>query len=192
MRLISSPWLEITNPRRRCCGGDTAASVALTVTVAMIRVMKQVSLSGRKIALLAVLAIACTGIAANARSVAGTLAQVILGGQQFSVEIADSAEAQHRGLMYRESLAADRGMLFVYPDAALRSFWMKNTRIPLDILYFDTDYRLVSVIHSAPPCLDDPCPDYPSQRPTRYVLELNGGTAIRLGVRLGDRLTRLP
>ncbi len=68
---------------------------------------------------------------------AGGGTQVELKGKRFSVEIADNEEEQARGLMFRESMADDRGMLFIFEDDQPRAFWMKNTYIPLDILYFD-------------------------------------------------------
>jgi uncharacterized membrane protein (UPF0127 family) len=68
---------------------------------------------------------------------------------------------------------------------------MKNTRIPLDILYFDDGLTLVSMAENARPCVADPCPSYPSEAPARYVLELNAGTARSLGVEKGDRLVLL-
>ncbi len=66
---------------------------------------------------------------------------------------------------------------------------MKNTRIPLDIMYFDKDLKLVSISADTPPCRVSRCPSYPSKAPAKYVLELNAGTAAKLGVRVGDRLT---
>lgn len=113
---------------------------------------------------------------------------VELHGQRFSVELAlDDASRQH-GLMMRTTLAPDHGMLFVFPYTAPLAFWMKNTLIPLDILYFDTDRRLVSMQLNVPPCKADPCPVYPSDAPARYVLELSAGTARRIGVQVADEL----
>lgn len=113
---------------------------------------------------------------------------VELHGQRFSVELAvDDAGRQH-GLMMRTTLAPDHGMLFVFPYTAPLAFWMKNTLIPLDILYFDEDRRLVSMQLNVPPCKADPCPSYPSDAPARYVLELSAGTARRIGVRVADEL----
>ncbi|MBZ0223570.1 MAG: DUF192 domain-containing protein [Dokdonella sp.] len=114
---------------------------------------------------------------------------VELGGQHFSVEIADTDAAREHGLMDRTQMPADHGMLFIFDDDAPRSFWMKNTRIPLDMLFFDAERRLVSVQHNVPPCTADPCPPYSSGAPARYVLELNGGKARALGVSPGDVLT---
>jgi uncharacterized membrane protein (UPF0127 family) len=91
--------------------------------------------------------------------------------------------------MFRDAMDADHGMLFIHEVQAPQAYWMKNTRIPLDILYFDEDYRLVSVQQRVPPCRSDPCAQYPSDGPARYVLELNSGTADKLGVKPGDKLT---
>ena len=114
---------------------------------------------------------------------------VELGGKRFSVEIADSSQEQALGLMFRDSMPADSGMLFIFPNEAPRSFWMKNTRIPLDIMYFDKDLKMVSISANAKPCRVSRCPSYPSIAPAKFVLELNAGTASELGVGVGDRLT---
>lgn len=112
----------------------------------------------------------------------------MLHGQRFSVELATDDARRQRGLMMRTRLAPDHGMLFVFPYTAPQAFWMKNTLIPLDILYFDTDRRLVSMQSDVPPCKADPCTTYPSDGPARYVLELSAGTAQRIGARHGDEL----
>ena len=113
---------------------------------------------------------------------------VELKGQRFSIEIAEDDASREHGLMDRTSMDADHGMLFVFQDDAPRAFWMKNTKIPLDMLYFDADRKLVSVQHNVPPCIADPCPAYSSGAPARYVLELNAGQAAKLGVSSGDEL----
>jgi uncharacterized protein len=113
---------------------------------------------------------------------------VELHGHRFSVEFATDDASREHGLMMRTTLAPDHGMLFVFPYQAPQGFWMKNTLIPLDILYFDTDRRLVSTQSNVPPCKVDPCPIYPSNAPARYVLELSAGTANHIGVRVGDEL----
>ncbi len=115
--------------------------------------------------------------------------RVELGGKTFRVEVADTSEKQALGLMFRDSMAADEGMIFIFPGEAPRSFWMKNTRIPLDIMYFDKDFKLVSISADTPPCKVSRCPSYPSKAPAKYVLELNAGTAATLGIGIGDRLT---
>jgi uncharacterized membrane protein (UPF0127 family) len=105
------------------------------------------------------------------------------------VELANSPAEQAHGLMGRDHMAAGHGMLFVFRDSAPRTFWMKDTLIPLDMLFFDAGGRLVAIQADAKPCQADPCKLYPSGVPARYVLELNAGTAARLGVRKGDVIT---
>jgi uncharacterized protein len=114
---------------------------------------------------------------------------VTLKDQKFTVEQANDAESQQRGLMFRDSMPADHGMLFNFADEEQRTFWMKNCRMPLDILYFDKNYKLVSMQQRVPACRSDPCPTYPSDGPAKYVLELNAGTADKLGVKPGDTLS---
>ena len=112
---------------------------------------------------------------------------VELKGRRFEVEVAADEASRTRGLMFRDAMADDHGMLFVFEREQPLAFWMKNTRIPLDILYFDDELRLVS-ISSAPPCTTPQCPSYPSAGPARFTLELNVGTARKLGVATGDVL----
>jgi len=114
---------------------------------------------------------------------------VELGGKTFSVEVADTREKQALGLMFRDSMPADAGMIFLFPNEAPRSFWMKNCRIPLDIMYFDKELKMVSISANTPPCRIERCPNYPSTGPAMYVLELNAGVAAELGVGPGDQLT---
>ena len=128
-------------------------------------------------------------LCSQARANTAAPVTVTLHGQRFSVELATNEAAREHGLMMRTSLARDRGMLFVFPDTAPRGFWMKNTLIPLDILYFDEQHKLVSAQLDVPPCKADPCPVYPSTGPARYVLELSAGTVRRIGARDGDTLT---
>lgn len=80
-------------------------------------------------------------------------------------------------------------MLFAFPASSVQTFWMKDTLIPLDMLFLDAHRRIVTVVSDAPPCKADPCPVYPSTQPARYVLELNGGVAARVGARVGDMAT---
>lgn len=118
---------------------------------------------------------------------------VELGGQRYFVEVADDDAERARGLMFRDSLPADRGMLFIHEREEPQAYWMKNTRIPLDILYFSADLRLVSLHRNVPPCLAGArCPAYPSTGPALYVLELNAGEASRLGVVEASELTLGP
>lgn len=113
-------------------------------------------------------------------------ARVELRDQTYRVELAETPEAQARGLMFRDSMPEDHGMLFIFPDTAMRGFWMKNCKFPQDMLFFDEDMRLVSVQKRVPPCHSESCPSYSSGAPAKYVLELNAGQADRLGVQSGD------
>ena len=106
---------------------------------------------------------------------------VELGGHRYTVEVADDDAERARGLMFRDELPANRGMLFIHEREEPQAYWMKNTHIPLDILFFDDARRLVTQQRDVPPCsLGDACPPYPSDEPARYVLELNAGEAARL------------
>jgi len=113
---------------------------------------------------------------------------VVIGGKHFSVEIADTRQKQALGLMYRDEMPADHGMLFIFANEAPRSFWMKNVRIPLDIMYFDKHLNMVSASLDTQPCRVSRCPSYPSSAPAMYVLELNAGTAAKLGIGPGHRM----
>lgn len=120
-------------------------------------------------------------------------AWVEVGGQRYAVEIADDEPERARGLMFREQLAPDSGMLFIHDEQEPLAYWMKNTKIPLDILFFDNDRKLVSKQVDVPPCtLGDMCPNYPSDGPARYVLELNAGQAARLKLQAGAELKLSP
>lgn len=106
------------------------------------------------------------------------------------VEIADSPEEMQRGLMFRESLAEGEGMFFIYANEATLSFWMKNTLIPLDIIFLSRDLKVRHIQHEAPPCPSDQthCPTYSSVERAKYVLEVPGGYSKKIGLNLGDSI----
>ncbi len=110
-------------------------------------------------------------------------------GKRFYVEIADDDASRTKGLMFRDELADNRGMLFIFRREEPRAFWMRNTRIPLDIIYLNRDLEVVHIVHDAQPCRTRECPSYPSRWPSMYVLEINGGQARELGLERGDVLT---
>jgi uncharacterized protein len=107
------------------------------------------------------------------------------GEHRFMVEIADDDAERQRGLMEREPLADDRGMLFQFPDVAERGFWMRNTPSPLDIIYIDPHGRIVSIAKNATPYSEA---IIPSDGPASGVLELRAGRADEIGARAGDRV----
>ena len=107
----------------------------------------------------------------------------------FTVEIADQDSAWEYGLMNRTHLDQNAGMLFVFPDAQPRSFWMKNTLIPLDMIFIDDKNQIVEIIRNARPCDADPCQAY-SAPPSKYVLEINAGLSKQFQFLVGDKVVR--
>ncbi|MFV8281874.1 DUF192 domain-containing protein [Christiangramia marina] len=99
--------------------------------------------------------------------------------RKIDVELAESDYEKQTGLMYRESLGSEQGMLFVYGNARVRNFYMKNTYIPLDILYYNTDSTLVSMQKNATPRDET---NLPSDGPAQFVLEINAGLSDEWGI----------
>lgn len=113
-----------------------------------------------------------------------------INGKRFNIELADTPELRERGLMFRRELATDAGMLFIHDEMSPVAYWMKNTYIPLDILYFDDEKKLVSAQLNVLPCGEQAqCPIYSSAGPAQYVLEVNAGIAETLQLKPGDRLS---
>jgi uncharacterized membrane protein (UPF0127 family) len=109
------------------------------------------------------------------------------GEEEIAVEIADTPEERARGLMGRESLPEDSGMIFVYPEPTEGAYWMKNTLIPLSIAFYDSNGEILRLLDMEP-CRRDPCPLYDPGVPYVGALEVNQGAFERLGVREGDRV----
>jgi uncharacterized membrane protein (UPF0127 family) len=105
------------------------------------------------------------------------------GPRPFTIELALTPEQQEQGLMFRREMAADAGMLFVFPSPEVAHFWMRNTLIPLDMLFIAADGRIADIHERAVPMTDD---SISSDAPVLAVLELNGGTVSRLGLKRGD------
>ena len=93
------------------------------------------------------------------------------------LEIAADDETRQQGLMYRDRLPEATGMIFIFPQPGDFPFWMKNTLIPLDIIWIDAAHRIVHVAHDVPPCKADPCPNVPPNATASYVLEVAAGVA---------------
>ena len=107
----------------------------------------------------------------------------------FNVEIADNNIDRMRGLQLRESLPDNMGMLFIFPESRIYSFWMKDTLIPLDIIWIDYDRRIVHIEHNVEPCRSPlKCPSYTPPKKALYVLEINAGKAEELGMLEGMSL----
>jgi uncharacterized protein len=110
------------------------------------------------------------------------------GDKQFNVEIADTFSKKRIGLMNRSSLPKDNGMFFVFEAEVEQNFWMKNTLIPLDMIFIDRNYNIVNIVKMAQPCKEDPCGTYSSEMPAKYVLEINGGLSDELNLKAGDKI----
>jgi uncharacterized membrane protein (UPF0127 family) len=106
----------------------------------------------------------------------------------FMAEIADTPEKQSQGLMFRHKIKDDYGMLFIFTEEDTRSFWMKNTLIALDIIFLNRERQIVDMFVAVPPCCGDPCPSYTAKFPAQYVLEINGGLAKKLKIKIGDKI----
>ncbi len=104
---------------------------------------------------------------------------------EFQAELATTSAQLAQGLMYRQDLGADRGMLFVFPEVTQTSFWMKNTLIPLDMIFIGADKRIVSIVENAAPQTTTP---RSAEGPFQYVLEVEGGRSSALGLQAGDRV----
>ena len=139
-------------------------------------------------AIFTVMLILLLGLALGHDLSAAERATVRVGAATFQVELARTLDQRRRGLMFRQHLPAGHGMLFVQePERA--EFWMKNTLIPLDLLYFSDAGVLLEIVAGVPPCRQPVCPTYPSQSTAiRYILEINGGEAARRALRVGDPL----
>jgi uncharacterized protein len=103
-------------------------------------------------------------------------------------EIAATQEARLRGLMFRDNLPDGHGMLFVYPQSDYWNFWMKNTKMPLDIIWLDETRRIVHIVNKAEPCISEPCRIYVPTDRAAYVLELSSGMSKTWQLNIGDQL----
>lgn len=117
------------------------------------------------------------------RRPAAATAWVIFGADTVTAEVARTDEERGQGLMYRESLGPDAGMLFVFPEQSVRSFWMQDTYIPLDIAFMDREFLIVDIQQMEPMSTTS----HVSRAPATYALEVNQGWFQAHGVRVGDR-----
>ena len=104
----------------------------------------------------------------------------------FDVEIADTLEEREVGLMNRKSLDLNSGMLFVFDQEGIYNLWMKNTLIPLDMIWIDRNNKIVFIKENAEPCRTEQCEVFGSDKKARCVLEVNGGVVEEVGIEAGD------
>lgn len=119
--------------------------------------------------------------------------KIKVGSKTITVEIAETSGQLSKGLMFRKEMAVDEGMLFIFPDLDTRSFWMKNTFIPLSIGFFDQSQKLIDIQDMRPVKseMETNPPSYISRKPAKYALEMNQGWFAKNKVKVGDKLERL-
>jgi uncharacterized membrane protein (UPF0127 family) len=130
--------------------------------------------------------VCCSGTASAADP---TITIIFPTGARVQAELADTPQKRAQGLMFRERLAPDAGMLFRFEDAGEWSFWMKNTRLALDILWIGPDKKIVYIEENVPICRQDPCPEYKPGKEALYALELPAGSVKREKLAKGMKLT---
>jgi uncharacterized membrane protein (UPF0127 family) len=130
------------------------------------------------------------GCSPKSASDEGLLAVTLPDGREIRVEVLTRSEDIMRGMMFRESLAPDRGMLFVHTSPGHYSYWMFQCLIPLDIIWLDAGKRIVEISANTPPCKGGAksCPSYGGNHDALYVLEIAGGMAQRYGLHAGDSI----
>lgn len=110
-------------------------------------------------------------------------------GRQVDAEVADTPEARQKGLMFRDSLPADAGMLFIFQQAAPHQFWMKNCKFQIDIIWMNDNKEIVYLSENTPPCKSDPCPFYgPKSGRALYVIEVVSGLAQKEKLKSGMKI----
>lgn len=153
------------------------------------RAARFVGQASRALAILSLASLGCgNGGDASDGEPSLSVASILVGNQRVAVEVAATPSARRRGLMYRESLPDDRGMLFIFPKEELLSFWMKDTHIPLSIAFAREDGTIVRIADLEPRSERA----ISSRSPARYALEMNRGWFARHGVLEGDAIRRIP
>ena len=104
----------------------------------------------------------------------------------FNIEIANTPREREIGLMNRENLDLNNGMLFVFEKEGVYNFWMKNVLIPLDMIWIDGNKQVVFIKENAEPCKTEQCEVFGSDEKALYVLEVNGGAVEEMGIKIGD------
>jgi uncharacterized membrane protein (UPF0127 family) len=141
---------------------------------------------------LLLLVLAWTGCNSSEQSadVLGMRTVTLPAGQKIRAEVEMTPEDMQKGMMFRDSLPHDRGMLFIHQAPGLYPYWMFQCKIPLDIIWMDSSHRVVEISADTPACKTEAsqCPNYGGHQQAQYVLELGGGEARRLGVAVGQTI----
>ena len=114
--------------------------------------------------------------------------QISINNQIINIEIPITPQEISTGLMNRNHLDKDSGMFFIFEVEKPQSFWMKNTLIPLDLIFIDSNNQIIDIKHNFQPCKSDPCETYTSSKPALYVLEINSGLAKELNIEIGQKI----
>jgi uncharacterized protein len=138
----------------------------------------------RIIVLLTFLTLGCTGQPGKDRFVKIYFPD----GFSATAELAVTDDKRAQGLMFREEIKEDQAMLFVFEEEDIHSFWMKNMRFAIDILWLDSQRRIVHIENQVPPCSKDPCPSYVPAAAAAFVVEVRAGFAESHRLRLYDRI----
>ena len=137
-------------------------------------------------AILCVLALGCMGVASDEHE--DLLPVTLPNGTKFFVEVADTDHSREQGLMHRDHLPRDSGMLFVFEHEQIWAFWMKNTLIPLDVVWLDAEGVIVDVAEHMKPCMTMPCTHYRPDHVSSFALEIPAGRYAEEGLQVGMRL----
>ena len=113
--------------------------------------------------------------------------KVVIGNITIEAEVADTAPKKIKGLMFRESLAEENGMLFLFDDDGYHAIWMMNMSFPIDIVWINSDYKIVDIVKDAQPCKIF-CPSYKPKEKARYVIEVNAGFTDKHSIKIGDKV----
>lgn len=146
---------------------------------------------GARVRPTALLLLACLAAGCQAESSSPSLQTVQLDGRRFTLEIANRFDAREKGLSGRTEIAPDGGMLFVFPDAAVRSFWMRGCLVDIDIIFLDAGGRIVAMHAMKKEPMDTPesaLVRYSSDWPAQYAIELPGGTLAQVKIRNGQKI----
>ena len=114
--------------------------------------------------------------------------QVCFESNCFIVDVSDNSLERTQGLMFRSSLDENKGMLFIFESSGLYSFWMKNTLIPLDIIWINENLEIIDIQRDAQPCTSEVCKSYSLSSEALYVLEINSGLTEKYGMNIGDKV----